>query len=122
MMMGHPVPSATEYEATLGNLGEGLAEVVPLMDRLAELFEDYEVAKYDGSYSIRDQGRTIAKLMPRVAGVFVGIRDSRKPEHWFPGALESISIHGVVFRGVVVPADSREQADAEQLVRGLSAE
>jgi hypothetical protein len=119
MMMRQPVPSATEYEGALGNLGEGLAEVVPLMDRLAELFEGYEVAKYDGSYSIKERGYTIAKILPRWGGVFVGIRDSKRPEHWFLGALKSITIQGVVFGGVVVQPGGGEQTDAERLVRGL---
>jgi hypothetical protein len=117
-----PIPTSQDYERALANLGQTPAEAVPLMDRLAALFEGCEVVKYIGSYSIKEGGQTIGKLIPRGDGVFVGIRESGRPERWFSGPLEGVTVNGVTFRGVVVPVDSREYATAERLIQGLRSE
>jgi len=114
------VPTAADYAATLDSIAAGPPEAVPLMAKLAGLFKDYEVVEYKGSFSVKDRGQTIGKIMRRGAGVFVGLRDSTNPSHWFPGPLDEVSVQGVVFRGLVVPVDSPDSPDAATLVSGLS--
>jgi hypothetical protein len=122
-MTDYDVPTLADYKDADNALalGQVSAEAIPLMDRLAaSLFTGYEVARYEGSFSIKEGGQTIAKLIPRGDGVFVGIRDSKTPERWFSGPLKTVSVNGVDFRGVVVPVESREQSDAEKLILGIT--
>ena len=65
------------------------------------------------------KGQTIGKIIRRGKGVFVGLRDSIDPSGWFKGPLESISVQGVVFRGLIVPVDHPEAKDAAALAGGL---
>jgi hypothetical protein len=60
--------------------------IVSLATSIASRF-DSRAQRYEGSFSIQDENRqTIAKIIPRANGVFVGIRDgfpvSVPPERW----------------------------------------
>jgi len=76
-MIDYNVPKPADYSDAVIALGQVSAEAIPLMDRLASLFTGYDVARFEGSFSIKEGGQTIAKLIPRENGVFVGIRDSK---------------------------------------------
>jgi hypothetical protein len=74
------IPTAADYATTLACVAEGSPEAVPLMAQLAGLFKNHEVVEYKGSFSVKDHGQTVGKIMRRGAGVFVGLRDSTNPQ------------------------------------------
>jgi hypothetical protein len=70
---------------------------------------------------VRENGQTIAKIIPRRDRVFVGLRDSKQPEQWFKtAALERMSVQGVPFFGLWVPVEHPDNAHLAALVEGLA--
>jgi hypothetical protein len=113
-------PDSLDYRVAEGAFGSGVsAESIAAAASFRELFNGYEVVQSKGSYSVREGGQTIAKIIPRPDVVFVGIRDSKNPEKWFKGTLERVSVQGVPFFGLWVPIEHRDDTQLSLLVRGL---
>jgi hypothetical protein len=121
-MEGKNQPNDADYVVAAGALNGGASpEALALAAKLREdLFARFDVAQYPGSYSIKEGGQTIGKIIPKLDAVFVGIRETRKPEMWFGDELQTLSIQGVRFMGIYVPVESRDMDAVERLVRGLS--
>src|SRR5262249_51250285 len=114
-------PDAKDYDVAEANArGGASAESVALAAKLRhELFGAFEVAEYTGSYSVTRGSHTIAKIIPQAKTVFVGVRETESPGRWFSGPLEAVSVQGVRFVGVHVPADNPDASEAASLVGGL---
>lgn len=90
-----------------------------LAARLANLFVGFRVVEYSGSYSLKDGAQTIAKIVPRRDGVFVGVRGTVLPDAWASGTSETIAVQGVPFTGIVIPIDAADGEDLQFLLTGL---
>jgi hypothetical protein len=95
-------------------------ESLALAARLAQMFAGYKAVEYPGSYSIKDGGQTVAKVIPRQSSVFVGVRGDRLPATWEPGPAETVSVQGVPFTGIAVPVDRADSEDLSFLQKGLA--
>jgi hypothetical protein len=114
-------PDGDDYEVAQAKVNGGASpEALALAAKLRrELFAGFDTVTYPGSYSITRDGQTVAKIIPYLESVFVGVRESESPETWFSGPLEPVSINGVTFLGIQVPVESPDAAAAANLTRGL---
>ena len=120
-MIQELAPTDADYANTLDSIAEGPPEAVPLMAQLAGLFKDYQMVEHKGSFSVTDQGQTIGKIMRKGNGVFVGLRDSDKSLSLVQGAARVglCPRRPRLFRGLIVPVDNPDAADAAALAGGL---
>jgi hypothetical protein len=114
-------PSEKDYKVAEANLNGGASpESAALAAKLAhDLFHAFEIIQYAGSYSVKEGRQTVAKVIPGPDSVFVGVRDSKDPAKWFQGQLETVSVQGVEFFGLVVPVNNPDVAEIASLAQGL---
>lgn len=115
-------PDGQAYAAAeTGFLGEATSpESVTQAAKFRMLFTGYRVVESRGSFSVLENGETIAKIIPKRDAVFVGIRDTKSPQSWCPGPLDRVSIRGVPFLGLHVPVEHADDAQLAMLVRGIA--
>ncbi len=92
IMFPNLIPDAQAYAAAeSGFLGDEIsAESLTQAAQFRELFPAHKVVATKGSFSVLENGETIAKIIPRRDSVFVGIRDTKSPHLWFSGHLDRV--------------------------------
>jgi hypothetical protein len=119
VMMGSNMPEEIHYlSESLRALDQFDNEVQELADEMAQMFGANGVypEKIKGSYSVKDgDGTTIAKILPKNNGVFVGIRVDEKtakpylnPQMWSEQSLEAVGIGPVKFKGLLIKTGQKE--------------
>jgi len=121
-MVKRSEPSEKNYQTTKKRLDDYSQKIVELTKKLAWLFNDAKgckVVEMKGSYSVIFDNRTLAKVIPITAGVFLGISEERNPQVWFSGELQRYMEHSRPFLGLFIAADVNDLTGAQMFVKGF---